>query len=470
MLTLLLLAISVKSHLRIHSPDSLASVIRVVPADFGNPFLYSRYGQLIIVNCSPDCIVPSNIQGNFALVYHTFPTLFLPEISIDLQQKGAIGVIICANLPLKDEAILTNKKSITNKLTIAYFAIPSEIAEKLKKFYNYSIWVSYTYSLNDMTFKNKFSIFLSGNYTDDKKIVSSFKYLYDQKPNDLKNFIISLENCTDCVNNMQQDCISPENICLSSTKEALGSRKAENTLVILGYFQTMLDNKGEFLNNLLNIYDACEKNYTSNCILSILDTENYKDLADTTQIISGSNIPKYMFTNENEFFYWPDYLNEALCIIFPMSFSSLCTQCSSTCSYEELKNPKCIEGCNSTECGHHRLICLEENYGCYNFMRNDNNCNINCYLEEDCKGECSLECLYSDLRKGLCPKKCNENCFSSYCSQDYCSPECKYSEIKNNYCPSGCPNYCCIDSDTINSQSDSTSLSKIVIISISLSG
>ena len=82
------------STLFIWSPHEIAqSTNEVSIASFGEPFLYQRYGKLVLITNNNDCSIKgTNLKNSFAVLYG-YPKCFFSDLAISVQSLGGIGMI-----------------------------------------------------------------------------------------------------------------------------------------------------------------------------------------------------------------------------------------------------------------------------------------------------------------------------------------------------------------------------------------
>ena len=453
------------STLFIWSPHEIAqSTNEVSIASFGDPFLYQRYGKLVLITNNNDCSIKgTNLKNSFAVLYG-YPKCFFSDLAISVQSLGGIGMIRVRS----DEDIdilMVPKDSLSGDLIkILVISIKKSLGTTLSLFKNKEIWASYWYQQTQSEIP-KISYYMSSNYSEDSSFINPIMGLSSIS---LNNFLLKICYCNTCPNvALKTDCItdSLNNLyCLPASSNVSGYEKLMNSVIILNYLSSLKNATTEdFFAYFSKLVLKCSYDYSIECNTKVLSDFNAQP--DRTIKVSYFNYVDYSDSNyaliNNLPFYWKNYIETGYCLSF-LNPSSSCSTCSKGCSFSDLNDNTCSLNCNTSSCGYDNLKCLGSN-GCYSFIYNDGNCNPNCKKDSDCtNASCSPGCSYSDTKNGLCPLACSNACFSLCNSSVYCSPGCSYSNLNNGLC-TNCSESC-LTSCKYSNNSWFTGLNLLVII------
>ena len=151
---------------------------------------------------------------------------------------------------------------------------------------------------------------MSGNYTLDKKFVSSLKNIFSDNKVAYNPYLFIMSFCNKCQNvNQNTDCVqdSKQNTyCLPHAEPVLGSLKIKNGAIIINFYQTFKNRPlNQFFEYLADFYEACEFDYSVQCNQNIL--ANYNGVAST--IVNGAfyyheiyDEPPDVVVNEQDFY------------------------------------------------------------------------------------------------------------------------------------------------------------------------
>ena len=446
------------SKFQIWSPDELSSVsFSVGLSSFGDGSLVSRFGKLLFIQNPGTCSFVAPMQPNsFALLYN-FTTCNYIDLAQSVQSSGGSTMIYIAPSDDLDFLISASDPLLSENITILLFSLKESDGMLLKVYSDKEIWASYSYDLHSTVKVIDINYKMTSNYTIDKAFISVLNEMASRLP--LGNTYFSLSFCylsSSAEDILNSDCLTTNSktFCLPHTSTVTGAQKINNTLAILNYKQNLNPLNSDpnnlptasFLSFLMSLYTTCEFNYTSFCIGEVLSAFNGTSPASVSfyylsiGTLMEDLTPSYYISNNH--LYWIYNIEQAYCLSVYRP-PSACTQCSSGCSYLDLRSPSCIGGCNSTSCGNDNLKCMG-GQGCYLFMLGDGNCNALCPGDPDCPTNpdvCAPGCLYSDMSAGECPSACSGFCFL-FCASDYCSPGCSYTALGNGACPVECTSTC----------------------------
>ncbi|OMJ94864.1 hypothetical protein SteCoe_1891 [Stentor coeruleus] len=372
------------------SPDNLVSIKpNVAIANFGNPQYLNTFAKLVYTTPS-NCEVKESFSDNqFALVYLSY-TCSLVNLARTAQSRGALGVIMVANLEIVGDmmyAIDYLDESIS--IDIPALVISKSLGDTLKKYSDKDVVISYNYKKFPISQNPSISIMFTSNYTQDKPFIESLKELI--KKRDGYMYLKDISVVASSLNTELYDnttCIyydSTKFVCVPSSDTVTGFEKLKNTVVIINFFNSLTDISmiDTFFNYLSDLYSSCANDYKIECNQNILlkygtfndDAASLKNMYKYSKIISRTQIAGVDV-------FWSDYIEDAYCLSRSED-NEMCGAYSGSCTYSMLMDDDCSPLCNNAAGDYDNLMCLKVST-CYSFLLNNGQCEVSCPDDSDC--------------------------------------------------------------------------------------
>ena len=375
----------------IYSPDELKGPIsNLTIFGFGNPSFYDTVGKLVFLDLT-SCSVTSPLD-TYSIAVITLPSnssCLYSEIVLSVQNNGGIGSIIVVSPNDHDQSFIPSTELLDEEISILALAIGSELGEKLQKYSNEEIWVSYNY---DVSIKEEpvITYYLTSDIHTDEKFFSKLQDLNDRISLSPDKFRIGFSYVmpSDPRVDKSKDCLDSTIFCLPPNAVATGSQRLESAVISLNYFSSLKDS--EAVSKIISYFQFldrfCSADYSHTCHQLLISSHGgssntSREVLDYVPVLTGDYF-FIIFTIGLNTFYWEQFLEEEYCFSSTLPYSG-CPKCSDECPFTDLSETECIAVCNTSACGYGNMKCLESNE-CFTFMLGDGNCNSQCTNDPDC--------------------------------------------------------------------------------------
>ena len=373
--------------LNIVSPDDLSQEVSdYAVASFGNPGLYPIFGRIVPITAY-DCTFYQPLESNsIALVtLSTTSVCYYSDLALSVQNSGGVAFIYISFSEYIDFFMVPISTTEGAKIQILSLAIQNSLGQALLSHSNEEIWVAYSYGVVRSSLP-VINYYLTSNYSLDQTFFTALQQLNTDIPLLRSEFQLGFINDVYSTINLTTDCVN--NYCVPTENSVTGSQKLNNSIIILNYYNSLTaDNSVTTLTTfLLDLYSTCSTDYSTDCLTSVLNRYQIAS-NESAAILDGlslSDSSEYAYFYINNIFYVNLQVFESAFCLSAENPNLNCPSCSGSCTYSDLYDPRCLDGCNTTSCGYDLLMCLEVSRNCYTFMIGDGNCNQACANDTDC--------------------------------------------------------------------------------------
>ena len=353
----------------ISSDQSSNSNINFCVASFGNPSLYGLYGRLQFIYPT-NCSFLDSFESTDFVVVISLQACYLSDLAYSVQQSGASAIIIAD--PYWNWVDLYEPKDFDSGMMINILVLAIRELDALQ-YDNTQAWATYIFDVS-ITSAPAISYYLTSNYSIDQNFFISLQNLTNKINIELNQISLYIQYSEDLILN-DTECINTTSTsiyCLNNSDTVAGAQLLSNSIGIVNFLNFLQGSNATlsyFLDIVLQIYSACNLNYSSDCIFSVFQN-NQIMLIPSIGILDYYGdfewyplVPFYQIGNN--YLYWNNYLESLYCSISSNSDTN-CILCDQYCTFNLLNNSDCTV-CNTSSCGYSNLQCLNID-GCYTFI------------------------------------------------------------------------------------------------------